>query len=297
MNANSWLPCRLTPFDRHSPGKPGRPGAGAMYGCACPPTGSGCISSTNAGGGATQAAACPDGTRIRSLRHHRRRRIHFCARRRSFVTSIATGKHRRDSRFPRDAAESSRRLRVFPTVRPMQKCTTCARRWSAKLLTGGPVDSALDSGQRQRLLPDSDDALHRFPPTASVGVCRGGWTRWHSGVAGVSEWGTAPRRLTTMNSGVAYFGARGDVVFVSEEQGSDLHLSRHKTPAVRAKIAPRRTCSRLVVSPDGRWVPGRRVRRPRRGTPDGVRLEAVLRLSSADVIRRRTSTTVRCLHI
>jgi hypothetical protein len=65
----------------------------------------------------------------------------------------------------------------------------------------------------------------------------------------------APRRLATMASFVAYFGAPGEVVFDGEEKGG-IFLHRIKEDGSELqKMLPTPNLATFAVSPDGRWVP------------------------------------------
>ena len=66
---------------------------------------------------------------------------------------------------------------------------------------------------------------------------------------------TAPRRLSTMDSWVAYFGAPGEVVLEGDEKGA-LYIFRIKEDGSELqKMLPTPFLVAQGVSPDGQWVP------------------------------------------
>jgi hypothetical protein len=66
---------------------------------------------------------------------------------------------------------------------------------------------------------------------------------------------TAPRRLTTLDSGVASFGAPGEVVFAGRGKGELFIYRIRDDGSGLQKVTPTPMLFPFGVSPDGRWVP------------------------------------------
>jgi Tol biopolymer transport system component len=66
---------------------------------------------------------------------------------------------------------------------------------------------------------------------------------------------TAPRRLSTMDSWDAYFGAPGEVVFEGEEKATPFVYRIQEDGSGLQKMIPTPFLVSQGVSPDGRWVP------------------------------------------
>ena len=64
-----------------------------------------------------------------------------------------------------------------------------------------------------------------------------------------------PRRLTTMDSWTACFGAPGEVVFEGDEKGTPYIYRIKEDGSELQKIIPTPFLISMGVSPDGRWVP------------------------------------------
>ena len=123
-------------------------------------------------------------------------------------------------------------------------------------LTGGLWAVDLDSGQRQRLLPDFQ-MLHYSVSADGQRVVfvaadeEGRTPVWLASLNGR----TAPRRLTTIDSWVAYFGAPGEVVFAGEEKAVVFIYRIKDDGSELQKMIPTPNLFTFGISPDGRWVP------------------------------------------
>ena len=123
-------------------------------------------------------------------------------------------------------------------------------------LTGGLWAADLDSGQRQRLLPDFQMLHYTISADGQRVVFvaadeKGRTPVWLASLNGR----TAPRRLTTIDSGVAYFGAPGEVVFAGVEKAMAFIYRVKDDGSELQKISPTPMLFPFGVSPDGRWVP------------------------------------------
>jgi Tol biopolymer transport system component len=256
-----WLPCRLVPFDGRSSGQSVGPAPAQCTDAAWSPDGRWLYFSTNTGNGYhIWRQRFPDGTPEQiTFGVTEEEGIHFAPDGRSFVTSIGTRQSTvwiHDSRGDRQI--TSEGFAFFPTVSPDgKKVYYLVRAGGARnFLTGGLWAVDLDSGQRQRLLPDFQ-MLHYSVSADGQRVVfvagdENGRTRvWLASVNGR----TAPRRLTTIDSFSAYFGAPGEVVFVGEEKAKIFMYRIKEDGSELQKISPTPMLLPFGVSPNGRWVP------------------------------------------
>jgi Tol biopolymer transport system component len=257
---DTWLPCRLTPFDGSSPGAPVGPAPSQCTDAAWSPDGKWMYFSTNTGSGAhTWRQRFPDGTPEQvTFGVTEEEGIHFAPDGRSFVTSIGTSQSTvwlHDSHGDRQITSEGYSFR--PSISPDGKKLYYLIRatGTASFIAGGLWVTDLESGQRQRLLPDfqmrhytisadgqrvvfvASDEKHRAPV-------------WLASLTGP----TAPRRIATLNSWAAWFGAPGEVVFEGEEKGT-LFIYRIKEDGSELqKMIPMSNLLLFSVSPDGRWL-------------------------------------------
>ena len=213
MSFGTWLPCRLTPFDGSSPGKPVGPAPAQCTDAAWSPDGKWMYFSTNTGSGVhTWRQRFPDGTPEQvTFGVTRRRGNQFAPDGRSFVTSIGTSQSTvwiHDSRGDRQI--TSEGYAFLPSISPDgKKLYYLVRAGGARnFVTGGLWVADLESGQRQRLLPDFQMRHYTISADGQRVVFvasddAGRTPVWLAALNGRS----APRRLTAIDSGVAYFGA------------------------------------------------------------------------------------------
>jgi Tol biopolymer transport system component len=252
-----WLPCRLAPFDGSSSGKPVGPAPAQCTDAAWSPDGKWMYFSANTGGGFhVWRQRFPDGMPEQvTFGATEEEGIEFAPDGRSFVTSIGTSQSTvwmHDSRGDRQI--TSEGYALLPSVSPDgKKLYYLVRTGGARNFAIGELWVAdLESGQRQRLLPDF--RMQHYTISADgqrvlfVAADDAGHTPlWLAPLNGR----TAPQRLTTIDSWVAYFGAPGEVVFASEgdfiyrikDDGSDLQ-----------KMLPAPNLALFAISPDGQWA-------------------------------------------
>jgi WD40 repeat protein len=263
MSSSAWLPCRLIPFDGSSPGKPVGPVPAQCTDAAWSPDGKWMYFSASTGSGIhTWRQRFPDGTPEQvTFGVTQEEGIHFAPDGRSFVTSIGGSQSTvwvHDSRGDRQI--TSEGYSFLPSISPDAKKLYYLMRSGGSqnfTYTGGLWVADLDSGQRQRLLPDFQMQHYTISADGQRVVFVTPDDQGHAPVWLASLNGrTAPRQLSTFDSSEAYFGAPGEVVFAGEEKavtflyrikddGSELH---QMFPA-KMLIVP------FGVSPDGRWVP------------------------------------------
>ena len=261
MDFNSWLPCRLAPFDGSSSGKPVGPAPAQCTDAAWSPDGKWMYFSANTGSGVhTWRQRFPDGTPEQvTFGVTEEEGIHFAPDGRSFVTSIGNRQSTvwiHDSRGDRQV--TSEGFAFFPTVSPDgKKVYYLVRAGGAQnFMTGGLWAADLDSGQRQRLLPDFQMRHYTISADGQrvvfVAADEKGLTPvWLASLNGR----TAPRRLTTIDSSEAYFGAPGEVVFAGKEKAVIFIYRIKDDGSELQKMIPTPMLMPFGVSPDGRWVP------------------------------------------
>ena len=217
--------------------------------------------STNTGNGVhTWRQRFPDGTPEQvTFGATEEEGIHFAPDGRSFVTSVGNRQSTvwiHDSRGDRQI--TSEGFAFFPTVSPDgKKLYYLVRAGGArKFVTGGLWAADLESGQRQRLLPDFQMQHYTISADGQRVVLvasddAGRTPVWLAALNGR----TAPRQLTTIDGGVAYFGTPGEVVFAGEEKPAVFMYRIKEDGTELQKISPTPMLFPFGVSPDGRWVP------------------------------------------
>jgi eukaryotic-like serine/threonine-protein kinase len=270
MSSSAWLPCRLTPFDGSSPGKPVGPLSAQCTDAAWSPDGKWMYFSANTGSGThTWRQLFPDGPPEQvTFSVTQEEGIHFAPDGRSFVTSIGTSQSTlwvHDSVGDRQI--TSEGYSFLPSISPDGKTLYYLVRTGGThnfTYTGGLWAADLDSGQRQRLLPDFQMQHYTISADGQRVVFVAPDEKGHALVWLASLNGrTAPRQLTTIDSSEAYFGAPGEVVFAADDQAVTLIYRIKNDGGELQKTIP--TTTPIIpfgVSPDGRWVPAQDLRAP-----------------------------------
>ena len=257
---DTWLPCRLTPFDGSSPGKPVGPAPAQCTDAAWSPDGKWMYFSTNTGSGAhTWRQRFPDGTPEQiTFGVTEEEGIHFAPDGRSFVTSIGTSQSTvwiHDSRGDRQITSEGYSFR--PSISPDGKKLYYLIRaaGTASFIAGGLWVADLDSGQRQRLLPDFQMRHYTISADGQRVVFVASDEKGHAPVWLASLNGpNAPRRIATVNSWEAWFGAPGEVVFLGDEKATLFVYRIKEDGSDLEKMVPTSNLFAFSVSPDGRWV-------------------------------------------
>lgn len=263
MSSSSWLPCRLTPFDGSSPGEPVGPASAPCTDAAWSPDGKWMYFSVNAGSGThIWRQRFPDGTPEQvTFSVTEEEGIHFAPDGRSFVTSIGTSQSTvwvHDSNGDRQI--TSEGYSFLPSVSPDgNKLYYLVRSGETQnfTYTGGLWAVDLESGQRQRLLADFQMRHYTISADGQRVVFVAPEDQGHAPVWLASLNGrTEPRRLTTIDSLEAYFGAPGEVVFTGQERAATFVYRIKDDGSDLQKLTPTTTVIiPFGVSPDGRWVP------------------------------------------
>jgi serine/threonine protein kinase/Tol biopolymer transport system component len=223
MDAGSWLPCRLTPFDGSSPGRPVGPAPAQCTEAAWSPDGKWMYFTANAGTGYhIWRQSFPDGQPEQvTAGATQEEGIAFAPDGRSFVTTIGQSQSTlwfHDSRGDRQI--TSEGFAVFPSLSADgKKLYYLLRAGGAGSWISGELWVAdLESGQRQRLLPDvlmqhytvSRDGRRVVFVEADAARRSPVW------IAAIDR-GSAPRQLASGGI-MAFFGADGDVLFQGYHQ-------------------------------------------------------------------------------
>jgi serine/threonine protein kinase len=260
MDQGSWLPCRLTPFDGSSPGKPVGPAPAQCTDAAWSPDGTWMYFSTNTGNGVhTWRQRFPDGTPEQvTFGVTEEEGIHFASDGRSFVTSIGISQSTvwvHDSRGDRQI--TSEGYGFFPSISPDgKKLYYLIRGAGTKGFWEGSLWVAdLDSGQRQRLLPDFPIFTYTLSADGQRVVFvavdeKSPASVWLASLNGA----TAPRRIATMDSQIAFFGAPGELVFNGNEKAVKFVYRSKEDGTGLQKFLPTSGLVPFSVSPDGQWM-------------------------------------------
>jgi Tol biopolymer transport system component/predicted Ser/Thr protein kinase len=269
MDSSGWLPCRLTPFDGSSPGNPVGPAPAQCTAAARSPDGTWMYFTTNAGNGYhIWRQRFPDGAPQQVTSGATQEEgIAFAPDGRSFVTAIGASQSTlwfHDSRGDRQI--TSEGFALFPSLSlDGKKLYYLLRAGGARFWMSGELWVAdLESGQRQRLLPDFLMQHYTISPDGQrvVFVAADDAGRSPVWIAALDR-RSAPRQLAASGGLMAFFGAGGDVLFVGREK-TNIFIYRVKDDGsespqpVPAPLYHGRqldfTSGEPSVSSDGKWV-------------------------------------------
>jgi len=261
MDHGAWLPCRLTPFDATSLGKPVGPKPGQCADAAWSPDGKWMYFSADAGDGYhVWRQRFPDGAAEQITSGATQEEgIEIAPDGRSLVTSIGASQSTvwfHDSQGDRQI--TSEGYALLPSVSPDgKKLYYLLRDKEARRFVSGQLWVAdLESGQRQRLLPDflmrhyaisTDGQRVLFVVSGDTGSS----PVWVAALNGRS----APRQVTAEDGWKVYFGAGGYVFFIGVKGTPYVYRVKEDGSELR-KIAPIDSGALTLfnVSPDGKWV-------------------------------------------
>ena len=261
MGFNSWLPCRLLPADGSSPGKPVGPAPSQCTDAGWSPDGKWMYFSADTGRGVhTWRQRFPDGKPEQvTFGVTEEEGVHVAPDGRSFVTSIGTSQSTlwvHDSSGDRQI--TSEGYSYWPSIAPDSKRLYYLVRTGGteSFIKGGLWVTNLETGQRQRLLPDFQMQRYNISPDGQRVVFTAVDENGHTPVWLASLNGqTQPRKLTAMDCWEAYFGAPGEVVFEGSENGTPFIFRVKEDGKALEKIIQTPFLVAQGVSPDGRWVP------------------------------------------
>jgi len=265
MDHDAWLPCRLTPFDATSPGKPVGPKPAHCADAAWSPDGKWMYFSADAGDGYhIWRQRFPDGAAEQITSGATQEEgIEIAPDGRSLVTSIGASQSTvwlHDSRGDRQITSEGDGL--LPSVSPDgKKLYYLMRDREARRFVSGELWVAdLESGQRERLLPDF--VMQHYAISVDgrrvVFVVPGETGHSQVWVAELSI-RSAPRQVTTHDASKAYFGPSGDVLFLAPEEAAKFVYRVKEDGSELSNILRIDSSAALFsASPDGKWfvVPG-----------------------------------------
>jgi hypothetical protein len=181
--------------------------------------------------------------------------IHFAPDGRSFVTSIGTSQSTlwvRDSRGERQI--TSEGYSYMPSLSADgRKLYYLVRSYGLRSWNqGGLWVTDMETGQRQRLLPDFEITHYSISGDSQrvvfVSVDQQGRTPvWIASLNGQ----TPPRQLTTIDAGSAFFGGPGEVIFGGAQDFYVYRITDEGHELRKVKTTP---LLPIAVSPDGQWI-------------------------------------------
>jgi len=265
MSGNVWLPCRLMPLGSDGPSRTVGPAPAQCTDAAWSPDGEWMYFSANTGGGThlwrqRRSGAPPEQITFGVTEEEG---IHIAADGRSLVTSIGASQSSvwvHDSHgdrqitsegfgFQPSFSADGRKLYYLSRV-PTTTSFIAGELWV--------VD--LESGQRQRLFPDfqlrsytvsADDSRILFTACGDKGEA----VIWLASMDSRSE----PRRVITMESFSAFFGAPGQIVFEGQDAAGVVSPYRiHEDGSGLEKIVEKPYVFAFAngISPDRQWIAG-----------------------------------------
>jgi eukaryotic-like serine/threonine-protein kinase len=263
MGFNGWQPCRLVPYDGSSKGRKVGPPSAQCTGAAWSPDGSWMYFTADAGGGShVWRQRYPNGTPEQlTFGPTEEEGIEFAADGRSFLTSAGT---RQSTLWVHDAKGdrqvTSDGYASLPSFSPDGKRLYFLVRATG---TGGYHEAPgalwvlnLDTGERQRLLPDSlmehfslsrDGQRVVFVSNQNDG--RG--AVWIASLDGRS----APRSIPTGHLLHAFFGADRDVFFAAQENDATaIYRVQDDGTGLQKLALPHPVYFLYGVAPDGQHV-------------------------------------------
>jgi Tol biopolymer transport system component len=262
MLSGSWLPCRLTPFDGSSVGKPLGPAPAQCVAAGWSPDGKWMYFSTDAGNGThTWRQRFPDGKPEQvTFGVTEERGISFAPDGRSFVTSIGTTQNTvwiHDSHGDRQV--TSEGFSFQPSISPDAKKLYYLVRGSgtSSFIAGSLWVTDLDSGQRERLLPDFEMRQYEISLDGQRVVFvasehNGRASIWLAPLNGRG----APHRVADVDGRNAHFGVPDEVIFTAEENVATYLYQVKEDGTGLKKLFPASGLFSMSVSPDGLWILG-----------------------------------------
>ena len=263
MDFNGWIPCRLVSSDGGSPGQQVGPTPAQCKDASWSPDGKWMYFSANTGSGHhIWRQRFPDGSPEQVTSGATEEEgIEFAPDGRSFITSIGTSQSTlwlHDSRGDRQiTSEGSTFLPTFSS--DGKKLYYLLQRAGGALHSktdgGGLWVADLETGQRQRILPNVVMQHYTISPDGQrlLFVAAEGKGRFHVWLA-MLDGRSSPRALTPSDEVRAFFGPRGDLLFVAEDNGAKFVYRIKQDGSDLHKVIPTAVLSLFGVSPDGKWI-------------------------------------------
>ena len=258
MDINSWLPCRLMPFDGKSAGRAVGPVPSQCTAAAWSPDGKWMFFTAQTGTGIhIWRQQFPDGAPEQlTFSAVTEEGVHVAPDGRSFLTSIGSSQSTlwvHDAKGDRQI--TSEGFSFMPTLSPDGKKlyylvrVSGPRSWNQ----GRLWVADLETGQRQSLFPDfqiqhytisRDGRQIVFVPVNEQGLLP-------PSIASLVD-RSAPRQLSTIAAMFAFFGAGGEVFFTGGTDALNLYRVKEDGRDLRKVVTP--PLIPLSVSPDGKWI-------------------------------------------
>jgi eukaryotic-like serine/threonine-protein kinase len=256
MDARSWLPCRLVPFDASTRGAAVGPAGSMCTRAAWSPDGQWMFFSANTGKGYhTWRQRFPDGTPQQlTFGATEEDEISVDPDGRSFVAAIG---NRQSTVWLHDASGdrqlTSEGFAFLPTISPDgAKVYYLVENGNSRgLLTGGLWSVDIASQRRRRLFPQFDVLYYSVSNDGRTVVFTGTDDHGQNGVwVGAVDEASTPRAVTRANALLVLFGAANEVVF----SDADFIYRIGDTGGDPRKVSLIPRLHAFSVSPDGRWL-------------------------------------------
>jgi serine/threonine protein kinase/Tol biopolymer transport system component len=260
MNASGWLPCRMVPFDGNSAGRRVGPAPAQCTDAAWSPDGRWMYFAANTGSGYhIWRQRFPKGTPEQVTSGATEEQgISFAPDGKSFVTSVGESQSTLWVHDPeRERQITFEGYSYLPTFSADLKRLYYLQRSKAnsRFVSGELWETELETGKRQRLLPDFLMEHYDVSPDGRqvIFITAEGSGRaplWIGAIDGSSS----PRRLSDQDCIRALFAPNGDIVFVGGQAGVMFLQSIKADGTGLHKIMPERAVFLYAISPDGKWV-------------------------------------------
>lgn len=259
MDQGAWLPCRLTPFDGSSPGKPVGPVPSHCTDAAWSPDGSWMYFSANTGNGYhIWRQRFPDGVPEQITSGVTQEEgLDVAPNGRFFVTSIGASQSTvwfHDSGGDRQI--TSEGYGLLPSVSPDgKKLYYLLRAGGVRHFVSGELWVAdLESGRHQRLLPDFLMKHYAISADGQRVVFVRSGDKGHAPVwLAALDGRSVPREVTTKDAWKAYFVAGGYLVFMAEEK-KVVYRIKEDGSELQKVVRIESSAPLFSVSPDGKWI-------------------------------------------
>jgi serine/threonine protein kinase len=260
MNASGWLPCRMVPFDGSSSGRRVGPEPAQCTDAAWTPDGKWMYFAANTGAGYhIWRQRFPNGTPEQVTSGATEEQgISFAPDGKSFVTSVGESQSTLWVHDPeRERQITFEGYSYLPSFSADVKRLYYLQRSkaNARFVSGELWETELETGKKQRLLPDFLMEHYDVSPDGTQVIfiaadASGRSPLWIGAVDGSSS----PRRLSDQDCIRALFAPNSDVFFVGGRAG-DMFLQTVKADGTGLhKIIQDRVVFLYAISPDGQWL-------------------------------------------
>jgi eukaryotic-like serine/threonine-protein kinase len=260
MNASGWLPCRIVPFDGSSSGRRVGPEPAQCTDAAWSPDGKWMYFAANTGSGYhIWRQRFPNGAaRQVTSGATEEQGMSFAPDGKSFVTSVGESQSTLWVHDPeRERQITFEGYSYLPSFSAGMKRLYYLQRSRAnsRFVSGELWETELETGKKQRLLPDFLMEHYDVSPDGTQVIFitadgSGHAPLWIAAVDGSSP----PRRLLDQDCIRALFASDGDIFFVGGHAG-DTYLQRVRADGTGLqRIIPGRTVFLYAISPDSKWL-------------------------------------------